>query len=174
MVRYWNSLIGLEDNRLTKKIFKWDMDQRSNSWASEVKQIFDQVGLIEKYNSLNPCPTEQIWASLHESKCQEWSDNLSNYPKLRTYVLFKSNYCIEPYVYINMNRKYRSAIAQLRSGILPLEIEVGRWKGLDPEQRLCKFCDTQAVEDEYHFVFECSLYHEERSIYTDKLGVEKL
>ena len=73
-----------------------------------------------------------------------------------------------------MNRKYRSAIAKLRSGILPLEIEVGRWKGLDLEQSLCKFCDTQAVKDEYHFVFECSLYHEERSIYTDKLGVENV
>ena len=57
------------------------------------------------------------------------------YPKLRTYITFKDNFSIEPYVSVNMNRKYRSVLAQLRSGILPLEIECVRWKSLEVKER---------------------------------------
>ncbi len=72
-----------------------------------------------------------------------------------TYVLFKGNFCVEPYLRVNMDRKYRSVLAKLRCGILPLEIETGRWKNVDAGNRLCELCHTD-VEDEYHFMFRCN------------------
>ncbi len=48
-------------------------------------------------------------------------------PKLRTYVTFKKHSEVEPYILSFMSRKRRSYLAQFRSGILPLQIEVGRW-----------------------------------------------
>ena len=71
-----------------------------------------------------------------------------------------------------MNRKYRSVLCQLRIGILPIEIEVGRWKFLDPDQRLCKCCEMQAIEDESHFIFECPMFNTERNTFVDKLRCE--
>ena len=68
-----------------------------------------------------------------------------------------------------MNRKYRSVLAQVRSGILPLEIECGRWKSLEVEERKCKVCDQSVVEDESHFLFECSLYNSERSHFIETI-----
>lgn len=35
------------------------------------------------------------------------------------------------------------------------------------EQRLCIFCHLD-VEDEYHFIFKCSMYHEYRKLYIKK------
>ncbi len=93
---------------------------------------------------------------LHEKKVQEWQANIYNYPKLRIYVLFKNSFVDEPYVTINMNRKYRSALARLRGGILPLEIEVGRWNNVDIYARFCKLCNNGLIENEYHFMFECT------------------
>ena len=52
-----------------------------------------------------------------------------------------------------MNRKYRSVVAQLRSGILPLGIDTGRWKGTELDHRVCQLCRSGSDEDEAHFLF---------------------
>ena len=170
MGRYWNRLVRLSDDGLTKKVFLWALGQRSKGWASEMREIFEKVNMLEIYDSLNECSTVRLWADLHNLKCQEWKDNLVKYPKLRTYITFKDNFCIEPYVSVDMNRKYRSVLAQLRSGILPLEIECVRWKSLEVEERKCKVCDQSVVsQDESHFLFECSLYNSERSHFIETI-----
>ena len=50
-------------------------------------------------------------------------------------------------------------MAQLRCGILPLRIETGRYTRESPAERLCKLCDDAAIEDDEHFVLNCSFYH---------------
>ena len=52
-----------------------------------MREIFEKVNMLEIYDSLNECSTVRLWADRHNLKCQEWKDNLVNYPKLRTYLL---------------------------------------------------------------------------------------
>ena len=40
-------------------------------------------------------------------------------------------------------------------GTLRLEIESGRYKKIPADQRLCKNCKLQCVENELHFLFIC-------------------
>ena len=72
-----------------------------------------------------------------------------------------------------MSRKQRSLIAQLRTGILPLRIESGRFNNIkDPitgklrklraDERLCQFCNSGNIEDEIHFICTCSVYNDIR------------
>ena len=57
-----------------------------------------------------------------------------------------------------LKSKYgRSLFAQLRVGILPLEIETRRYRGIVIEERLCQFCKS-LVEYEVHFLCICPLY----------------
>ena len=44
---------------------------------------------------------------------------------------------------------------RLRAGVERLEVEVGRFKGLVREERLCRCCSDGCVEDEEHFLVEC-------------------
>jgi len=60
------------------------------------------------------------------------------------------------------NRKHRSLLSQLRLGIFPLEIETGRWRNIVAENRFCKLCTLNKVEDEAHFMFECPVFNELR------------
>ena len=46
--------------------------------------------------------------------------------------------------------------------MLPLEIETGKFLGLNVEDRLCQVCDQNAVENEIHFLLHCTLYDELR------------
>ena len=57
------------------------------------------------------------------------------------------------------------------SGILPLEIETGRYSGVPPEKRYCRVCNLPVVEDEYHFLYSCPLLQAERSkFYVDHIS----
>ena len=89
-------------------------------------------------------------------------------PKLRTYRQFKTDFGPEKYLYLNLSKHKRSLLAQFRLGILPLSIEAGRYKNIldnsgnirkqKPEERLCSLCSTGAIEDEFHFLFDCNCY----------------
>ena len=54
----------------------------------------------------------------------DWKNRVSAYSqgnKLRTYKLFKHDFCTEPYLEYKMPLKYRSAYAKLDVGLHPLE-----------------------------------------------------
>ena len=55
-------------------------------------------------------------------------------------------------------------LAQLRSGTLPLNIETGRFRNIDVENRKCTLCNHNEVENEVHFVCECPVYDDHRSV----------
>ncbi len=69
-----------------------------------------------------------------------------------------------------MNRKHRSYLVQYRCGILPLNIETSRWGSIHLEDRICKMCDRLVVEDEYHFIFHCSLFNNIRDQFLQHVG----
>ena len=161
-IRYWNHLLKLNEDRLTKIVFNWDREQLSQGWASDMKELFIHLGQNEIYDRVLTLSLEQAWACLHEKECQTWVSQIENMPKLRTYRIFKKQYKVEEYVHLK-NRKHRSLLSQIRFGILPIEIETGRWRNIEAENRLCKLCISDRVEDESHFMFECPMFTELRS-----------
>ena len=77
----------------------------------------------------------------------------------------KNHFCTENYVRLNLSRNERSILAQISCGILPIHVETGRFERLKIEERLCDHCTSNAIEDEYHFLFHCPLYHPERDLF---------
>ena len=43
-----------------------------------------------------------------------------------------------------------------------LEIDLGRYKNIPPEERYCCLCNLNQVEDDFHFIMSCSVYSEHR------------
>ena len=64
-------------------------------------------------------------------------------PELRSYVMFKNIFKSESYVKMAHAKMSRSIFAQLRLGILPLEIEMGRFRNIPSENRMCHFCKNE-------------------------------
>ena len=60
--------------------------------------------------------------------------------------------------YVNHTEKKGSILAQFRMGVRPLEIETGRFKNIQPEERYCVLCKQDLVEDEKHLLCTCKLY----------------
>ncbi len=121
--------------------------------------MFDDIDCQNKFISKSQVSMNSCWALLHELQCKQWLDEINRKPKLRTYITFKKSYELEPYALSFMNRKHKYCLAQYRCGNLPLSIETGRWGSIPLEDRICQMCDSLVVEDEYYFIFHCSLYN---------------
>lgn len=50
-----------------------------------------------------------------------------------------------------------------------LAIEKGRHLSIPKHERLCNFCNTGAIEDEFHFLFSCSKYIHLRTVFERNL-----
>ena len=84
----------------------------------------------------------------------------------KTQFLFKILGLVPPLVieYITDTKSVttRKNVTKFRLSNHKLLIEVGRHQGLEANERFCPFC-THSVEDEMHFIFECSIYKDQRN-----------
>ena len=46
-----------------------------------------------------------------------------------------------------------------------LAVEQGRYTGIARHLRFCIVCNKQQIEDEYHFIMICPIYHNLRTLY---------
>ena len=134
ILRHWNRLVNMDSDRLTKKIFQHDINNSvRNSWSKDVENISELLGMkniFENRGDFNIRECEKRFYAMSET---EWQIAAQSKPKLRTYLLFKENFGVGEYVRINISRCKRYIFAQFRAGILPLMIEVGRFKNVRDE-----------------------------------------
>ncbi len=63
MFRYWNRLIDMDDSRLPKIVFKWDIDLGFiNSWSKNIESLFTKLDLSEKFRYRQPVSINSVWA----------------------------------------------------------------------------------------------------------------
>ena len=110
-----------------------------------------------------PCDIDEANVILSEIDETEWDLSRYNSDKLRYYNLCKNEKCTEDYTKLNINKYHRSLFAQFRCGILPLQIEIGRFRNLALGDRICPVCND-GVEDEIHFLCQCPAYDDYRNI----------
>ena len=192
MIRLWLRVINMPENRIPKKIFSWDKQNcRKNNWASEVKAILEKCDLLEYYQESSTLGLSEktfldiVKEKLFEICSEKWKNEVISMPKLRTYVKLKDDYSQELILGENISIKQRSAISKFLSGTFPIEIEIGRYRSKPISERLCKTCSNSEIEDEMHFLMQCSTYRTVRSaminiveekldIHSDELNKDEL
>ena len=96
-----------------------------------------------------------------------WKKMKKESTKLEFYDTITTEYEMEKYLKIELNRNYRVVLSKLRISAHELEIERGRYLGKKREERKCKFCNT--IEDEVHFLDYCVQYKELRKELFDNI-----
>ena len=164
MIRMYHRLVAMPNERLTKRVFLWDVNLNNNhsisTWSKEVKDILTRNNLIGTF-SLNPFNLKLIIDTLKTSLVQKDLARLHaealRSPKLRTYINISGEAIPRTYLTKPLSFIQRRFMAKLRLGILPLRIESGRYERpkLVSNQRFCQQCMLGEVEDEEHFMLVC-------------------
>lgn len=94
---------------------------------------------------------------MEKKQINQFSDS-----KLKIYNICKNNFGLEKYLTIVNNFELRRSFTKLRTSSHRLQIELGRYQGVPRHNRICTKCSSNVIEDELHFLFECSKYDEDR------------
>ena len=184
MFKYWHRIKNLPDT-YRNKLLLGSLDIRENhltgmicnKWLHTLKYVLSKCELEDTWNNGTVRITKFIKllnAKLKGTFTAEWQQRINSddkrkngqHNKLRTYRTFKQSFVREPYLAIT-RPQIRRSVAQLRVSAHKLEIERGRHvpfsHRLPPEQRTCKYCTSNAMEDEIHFLITCPFYHNLRA-----------
>ena len=161
--RYHDRIYSLGNSTLVKmSCFDHTVHAHNSSWPSAMVNLRQNFG-----GTLSLKVTlEQIY---HES----WSsyiDTCQSKGKLMLYSKLKKSFKLENYI-LQFPIHIRKNFSKLRISAHSLAIETGRYtkpQATPIEKRICFYC--KQVETEFHFIFNCALYHAERKLLYDELS----
>jgi hypothetical protein len=175
VIKYWVRLLQMGNDKLPKACYSMLLSQDEHgrlNWSSKVKHLLFSLGFGAAWISQDIGNAviflNQVKQRILDIDMQVWNSNLKDLSKLKTYTEFKTLLEPELYLYCVEVPKFKRALSRLRCSAHNLEIEVGRHNSIDPELRLCKYCEKHGeflIEDEFHFVMSCPQYDNLRDKY---------
>ena len=174
MINYWIKILKLEENSLPKKVYNMLKTDAGNNisynganWASQIKTLLDELGLTYIWLQQDDItiPLSLIKQRILDSYKQSWYANINNSIRLQTYARYKHDFEFEDYLDFIQEKKYRIAFTKFRLSSHDLAIERGRFENIDRNDRLCRHCNLNMIESEYHFMLVCPLYRDLRKKY---------
>ena len=171
-IRLWNRFTQTDNNRLVKKILEYEIKNIGNNWASDLFDVLEMINLEESLFDHKSIDIDLVRTKLFDTMYEHWAENVAFKPKLRYYIQHKQNIETEQYIKKSISRSKRSLLAQLRTGILPLHIETGRYYRTLLENRICRVCKMNNIEDEVHFLCSCTIYNAQREKLYQKISIK--
>ena len=149
-----------------------DIHPHKKSWAFHVRHIlqtygFNEVWLFQGVGNVNVL-MNLFMQRVQDNFMQLWSMEIEGSSRASLYKLF-SKFELAFHLKNVSVKKFRTALTRLRMSSHNLEIEAGRWHRpnvIPRDERKCQLCNE--LEDEFHFILECPLYHELRVEYINR------
>ena len=150
MVRQFNRVLSMPDNRLTKQIVRWDENFSSfvdcQTWSKEIKNIFSANNLDIYYQNNSAFNTKHVIDKLSNSMLYKQQSDQSllcqTYSKLKYYVMFKD--FNKPSIFLEKPLSFlqRKNFCKAIFGILPINEELLRYSYpiVPAKNRFCDIC----------------------------------
>jgi hypothetical protein len=184
ILKYWGKVVMMKKKRLVWTVYNHNRSQYEESqrnlgkrainsgsmkWCKYVHHALESIGLgwVWEKNTLTK-KQARSWGAILRDKLgkkeeMEWKKAVADKPKLRTYALLKKKLLFENYLN-SSDRKAIEILTTLRGGTNELRIETGRYPITNRDRRLaiserkCLLCLSEEVEDEIHFMLDCTKY----------------
>ena len=184
MLKYWMRLITLPKSKLVSHCY-WSLQNNPNSvdadpWLNSIKNVIFSTGQYQIWNNQSNLgemgnkfvqkPLAYMCQNIKDQFIQKASTKMETESKLLFFKNAKDTLNLSNYLLKIKNREARVLLSKLRLGVLPLEIEKGRRKGLIKELRICQFCSGSKIEDEVHFLFDCPSFQNIRAHHLNSLN----
>ena len=162
-VGFWLHVINSQNNLLVNKAYTENM-KLTNSFTSKMEQVFKKAGFHSVWLNQNTFSKKRLLFSfqkrLQEKFVSFWKnsifmdENKPNKNKLRTYRDLKSDFSLEKFLLLDLQKDIISNYVRIRISNSKLLIEQGRHQNIPLENRICSYCNSD-VENEFHFIMKC-------------------
>jgi hypothetical protein len=175
MVSYWAKMLNSKDHKLNKLFYNllYALDKNKlihSGWIVMVKTTLNECGLynlwlkqrVENVPNLVNVVKQKLTSNFENDWLEEVQSSGINCVNYR---LFKHKLDLEPYL-LKLPFAFRKSLTKFRIVNHKLPIEKDRYVGIIRENRLCNTCNT--LGDEYHYVFCCTTFAQERKQFLTK------
>ena len=158
MISFWAKLQNSQGKKISSKLY-YVMRNYNSPWFNYIKKILNDCGL--SYIWHNTQPLNVIWLKnkvfhiLYDQFKQSWIINMYNSSKASNYRIYKHTVNIEKYL-LRLPDQLMKYFCKFRTGNAKLPIEVGRWRDIPRENRICHLCNQNEIGDEFHYIFNCT------------------
>ena len=137
------------------------------------------INLIEHYHlpnfdpeSLDNDRIRRYTTNMKEKYISFWRHSLEHSRKLEFYKVFKDEYSTSDYLQQLRNFNERRNLVKFKLSNHKLMIELGRYQTdhISRENRLCPLCKSNQVENETHFLLDCSKYCLQRRTFLNRIN----
>lgn len=136
-------------------------------WLNQVRTILIKCGLINLWNDRVDVNLTWLKLSVRQKLkdmfLSDWYSFLDNSNKSMCYRVFKKTFGFENYLKSTPSYLLTYMI-RFRTRNHRLPIETGNWQKIPVNQRLCHHCSNK-IGDEFHYLFECSFFDNERKLF---------
>ena len=181
-IKYWCKLVTTEESRYNSKcyklLYKLDAAGRKN-WASDMRSLLCCLGYGIAWYSQTIGDIKAFICEIRERllsiSCQEWYGRVDHL--CPEYLCYQPSPFAVSYTRIINSYHRRRLFALLRTKGLPIKNNLLRLNIV--YNNLCEKCNGIYVENEYHILFRCTKYKNEREKYlptslTTNPSIEKL
>ena len=181
MIKYWIKIVNLNENSLVKSayiVIKNDAERNisynGNNWAFQIKELLNKIGMANVWFQQNEIEISyyHIKQRIIDLYHQTWYTEINNSSRLSTYSLFKHTFECEKYLDYISEDKYRIAYARFRCSSHDLLVETGRYTNIPRNERICKNCTMNVIDNEYHLLLTCPKYSALRKEYIKRYYIQ--
>ena len=170
IMSYWLKIVTGCKSLYVSQLYQASLSRLDNiasqNWAREIKQLLCSVGFGDVWYSqgvANPVGFINAFrVRIRDIYKQNWNASLQNSPRARFFRSVVNEHQFYNQLDMLDKKSHRIALARFMASSHRLGVETGRWaRPIIPfEQRLCENC--QKLDDEYHFLLECTKLSELR------------
>ena len=164
LFNYITHLNSLPETAIAKQAFLISKDLYSNNKISFYKNAMDILkhykchSQIVDLESISAQSLNSIIDTVKQRYITFWKHQIEHSSKLYFYSTFKKEYQLEKYLTVIRNTNQRRSLTRFRISNHKLMIECGRYHNIPREERICKLCKSNEIENEEHFLISCDAY----------------
>ena len=171
MLMFWYRIVSSKTSKISSVLYLYQYylslrQENSLVWLGRLKDLLDKLGLSDIWNNqasnLNMNSFKNIVKSrLHDTGIQEWHSSVEENSQCLNYRIFKQSNHFEKYFEL-LNDLEIKALCKFRCVNHKMPIVIGRHNNIPRNERLCNICDKSQIGDEFHYLFQCSVFEEQR------------
>ena len=167
IMKFWVRLLQSPSDSLLGMAYKESMelaDQGLKSWVYDLREILKYFKLddlnAQKY--VDGSIISMFMAKAEDEFHSQWEARVECNSKLGVFRIIEKKFGYEEYLNDVNNFFWRRELTRLRISSHKLLIERGRYCKIERDQRICRYCNRGEIENEIHFVLNCTLYDQLR------------
>jgi hypothetical protein len=171
---YWNRILNAKPEKICHILYNVSYKLYSDDnnvklpWINYVHNLLDSLGM-SNYWMYNIPSSQQLFKNivktrLRDQYLQQWHSFVAESSKSLNYRMYKDSFVFENYL-DTLPYHLSNAILKFRCTNHRLPIEKGRFFGIPRDERTCHLCNTNSLGDEFHYLFVCDFFKQERRKY---------